>query len=114
MAGSVDRDGDIHGDRCVGARRRDGIQRHGVRERVVETGGCGVHLGDRSVAGGGVRVGVVVIDDCEGVGLIGGFGAGAGCDVRAHPYDVGGTARCFDDHVRALADLFDVSFLSVP
>ena len=109
MACRVDRDGDIHSDGSIGIGGCDGIHWHSFRERVVETGRRGVYLGDRSVAGGGRFVGIFVVDDCESVGLVGGFGAGAGCDVRAHPYNVSGVAGCFDDYVRALADLYVVS-----
>lgn len=77
---SIDREVDIHRDGSVSPSGWDGIHWHAFGERVIETGGRGVYLGHRGVAGGGDFVCVLIIDDCESVGLVGGFGAGAGRD----------------------------------
>lgn len=78
MTRSIDREVDIHRDGSISASGRDGEHWHRFGEGIVETGGCGVYLGDRGVAGGGDSVCVFIVDDSESVGLVGGFGAGAG------------------------------------
>ena len=75
---SIDRKVDIHRDGSISPSGWDGIHWYALGEGVVETSGCGVYLGDRGVAGGGEFVCFFIVDDCESVGLVGGFGAGAG------------------------------------
>ena len=81
MACRVDREIDIHGHRSVGTSGFDGVHRYSIGERLVEAGGCGVYLGDRSLTRGGVRVCVFIVNDRKSVGLVSGFGAVAGCNV---------------------------------
>ena len=80
MTRRIDRDRDIHRDCSIGTSGCDRIHWYSSGKRVVETGGRRINLGGRGAARGGMGVGVFVVDDCEGEGLVGGFGAGAGCD----------------------------------
>lgn len=81
MAGSVDSDGDVHSESSVGIGGCDGIHRYRIGKRIVKTGGRGVYLSDRIGARGGTIFRVFIVDHRQTEGLIGGFGACAGCDL---------------------------------